>query len=101
MQQLDYQKNKVYSKLASQANKNRKNTIDVESYLKKNPTISGENQQQKLKRGYYAKLGIERSPTINPSMVYRNSNSTFKSQYQEKKKKEDKPPVKHESQVKK
>lgn len=65
---LAFLKNKVYDKLAQEAKKIRKGTIDVEDYLAKNTTEETSKQHQ-IKRGYYSKLGIER-----PSL----SSSTFK-----------------------
>lgn len=63
---------KILGKLANEAKVPRKVTLDVDSYLNKShdtrPAASNENL---IKRGYYAKLGIERSPTMTlPSQYY-------------------------------
>jgi hypothetical protein len=60
---------KIYSKLAKEVHKPRKTTVDCEGMLNKNPDQEkGHNNM--IKKGYYAKLGIERSPTMNSSVRY-------------------------------
>jgi hypothetical protein len=56
---------KVYSKLAKEVNKPRKTTIDFENILRKDQNTEPPSFNNMIKRGYYAKLGIERSPTVN------------------------------------
>lgn len=62
-------KNKVYNKLAKEAKKIRKGTIDVENCMAKNsPEEPGKEHQ--IKRGYYSKLGIERTPNLSSSYKF-------------------------------
>lgn len=63
---------KIYTKLASEATKPRKTTIDLEGMLTKTQSAIESVPENAIKKGYYAKLGIERSPTVNSSVRYYN-----------------------------
>lgn len=63
---------KVHSKLANESKKTRKTTIDFENLLKKGKDEEPKTHNHTIKKGYYAKLGIERSPTMNCSYNHRH-----------------------------
>lgn len=79
---------KIYSKLASEALKPRKTTIDLEGMLTKAQSAIESVPENAIKKGYYAKLGIERSPTVNSSIRYYNPLSSSQREKEKKPKKE-------------
>ena len=74
---------KIYAKLATEAKKPRKGTIDVEHYMtNKTQSLNDNTPQNAIKRDYYAKLGIDRNKSLNMSV--RIPVKLGKSKFQEK-----------------
>ena len=60
---------KVYHKLPTQQVSVRKNTIDLENAISKSTSENSTGKHHMIKRGYYAKLGIERIHTGTSSVI--------------------------------
>lgn len=75
---------KVFDKLATEAKKPRKGTIDIGQYLNsKAQSTADPSPHGMIKRDYYAKLGIDRNKSLNMSV--RVPIKLGKSKFQEKK----------------
>jgi phage-related minor tail protein len=74
---------KIYNKLPTQKVGMRKTTIDLDYLMNQSPDEGNKGHNHMIKRGYYAKLGIERSNT-NTSSIVHPSKSWKKSEFMPK-----------------